>query len=80
MVDNKKITNDMMVVASSFGVIINNLTKWLEGNGIGQSIVKWGGLATAITGVTLALIHYLGLDTHVCFHFLCVTLVKDINF
>lgn len=48
--------NDLMVVGTSFSKVLNGALNWLSGDGIGQSIVKWGGLATAIGGVTTALI------------------------
>ena len=50
--------NDLMVVGTSFGRVLNKALDWLSGDGIGQGIVKWGGLATAIGLVTTALIHY----------------------
>ena len=50
--------NDLMVVANDLSRLFTGVGKWLNNDGIGQSIVKWGGLATAIGGVTTALIHY----------------------
>ncbi|WP_458456077.1 hypothetical protein [Methanobrevibacter sp.] len=50
--------NDIMVVAGDFGNALNNVLNWLGGNGLAQSIVKWGGLATAIGLVSSALITY----------------------
>ena len=49
--------NTIMSVASLFGDVLNGALNWLSGDGLGQSIVKWGGLATALIGVTTALIH-----------------------
>lgn len=49
--------NTLMVVAQDFAKAFNSVFDWLGGKGIGQSIVKWGGLATAISLVTVALIH-----------------------
>ena len=50
--------NDIMVVAGDFGKALNGVLDWLGGSGLGQSIVKWGGLATAIGLVSSALIAY----------------------
>ena len=50
--------NQIMVIASDLGKALNGSIEWLSGNGIAQSIVKWGGLATAIGGVATALIVY----------------------
>ena len=50
--------NSMMSVAEVFASVINGVADWLGGEGLGQDIVKWGGLATAIIGVTGALIKY----------------------
>lgn len=49
--------NDLMVVGTDFGKRFNKVFDWLLGDGLGQSIVKWGGLATAIGLVTTAIIH-----------------------
>lgn len=50
--------NTLMVIGTDFGKAFNGVLDWLSGDGIGQSIVKWGGLATAIVGVSRALITY----------------------
>lgn len=50
--------NTIMQVGSSFGEFINGIIDWLGGDGLGQAIAKWGGLATILGTVTLALIHY----------------------
>ena len=50
--------NDIMVVATSFGKVINGVLDWLSGDGIGQNIVKWTGLGIAIANVTTGLIAY----------------------
>lgn len=50
--------NNLMIVGTDFAKAFNKVLDWLSGDGIGQGIVKWGGLATAITTVTLALIAY----------------------
>ncbi len=50
--------NNLMIVGNDFAKAFNKVLDWLSGDGIGQGIVKWGGLATAITTVTLALIAY----------------------
>ena len=52
-----KVFNTVMVVASDFGRAINKVLDWMSGDGLGQSIVKWGGLATAVIGVSSAFIH-----------------------
>ena len=49
--------NDIMVVASSFAEVLNSALDWLSGDGIAQSIVKWGGLATILGTVATALVH-----------------------
>ena len=49
--------NSLMTVAQNFGGIITSVADWLGGNGIGQSIVKWGGLVTVLTSLGFALIH-----------------------
>jgi len=49
--------NSFMSVAEPFGKVIESITDWITSEGIGQSIVQWGGLATAISGFSLALIH-----------------------
>lgn len=50
--------NDLMIVGSDFAKVFNEILDWLSGDGLGQSIVKWGGLATAIGGVATALAVY----------------------
>lgn len=50
--------NMIMETAQKFSGVLDGVLNWLGGDGIEQSIVKWGGLATAITGVTTALIVY----------------------
>ena len=49
--------NTIMTVATNFSSVLTGALDWLSGDGLGQSIVKWGGLATAIIGVSTALIH-----------------------
>jgi len=53
-----EVFNTMMIIAQDFAKAINKALDWLSGDGIGQSIVKWGGLATAIIGVATALTVY----------------------
>lgn len=50
--------NAIMSVMGFFGASMGRVWEWLNSDGIVQNIVKWGGLATAITGVTTALISY----------------------
>ena len=49
--------NQIMTVAQLLAPVVNGAFEWLSGDGIAQSIVKWGGLATAISSVTVAMIH-----------------------
>ena len=50
--------NTLMTVGGLLSGVFEGAWKWLSGEGIANDIVRWTGLATAITGVAGALIHY----------------------
>lgn len=50
--------NTLMMFGGAFSNVMGGLWKWLNGDGIANQVVKWIGLATAISSVVVALVHY----------------------
>ena len=49
--------NQIMTATSVLAPVVGGIIDWLSSDGIVQSAVRWGGLATAVIGVATAFVH-----------------------